>query len=97
MTENDRVRQIRKRKGLTLEQFGSKIGIGRTAISKIERDERSVTAQNRLAICREFLINETWLKTGIGEMFSDTNDTILDELKRTRNLTESDIIILKAF
>lgn len=69
MTENARVKELRKSKSLTLEEFGSKIGLGRTAISRIERGERGLTNQNRLAICREFGVSEEWLRTGAGEMY----------------------------
>lgn len=33
---NERIRQLRKSLGLTLEEFGSKVGVGKTAISNIE-------------------------------------------------------------
>ena len=36
MTQGERVREIRKALGLTLEKFGDKLGVGKTAISKIE-------------------------------------------------------------
>ena len=69
MTENERVKEIRKAKSLTLERFGEKIGLGKTAISKIERGENNLTDQTRRSICREFGVSEEWLRTGEGEMF----------------------------
>lgn len=69
MTENDRIKEVRTTKGLTLEKFGGKLGVGKTAISKIERGENSVTDHMRLSICREFNVSEEWLRTGEGEMF----------------------------
>ena len=73
MLENSRVREIRKAKNLTLEKFGEKLGVQKSAISKIERGENSVSDQIRLAICREFDVSETWLRTGEGEMFISLN------------------------
>ncbi len=77
----ERVKAIRKAKKLTLEEFGKKVGLGRSAMSNIETAARNVTDQMSLSICREFGVNEEWLRTGEGEMF----------LKRTR---EDDIAAL---
>lgn len=66
---NERIRQLRKALGLTMEKFGTRVGVGKTAISKLENGERSVTVQMEKSICREFNINPHWLKTGEGEMF----------------------------
>ena len=57
MTQGERVREIRKALSLTLEKFGDKLGVGKTAISKIEKGERSLTEQMTKAICREFNVD----------------------------------------
>lgn len=67
MTENDRIKQIRSSLGLTLEAFGARIGVTKNAISNIECGRRGVTDQMRTSICREFNVNEHWLRTGEGE------------------------------
>ena len=66
---NERIRQLRKSLGLTLEEFGAKVGVGKTAISNIENGNRNLTDQMFLSICREWNVNEEWLRTGEGEMF----------------------------
>lgn len=66
---NERLKIIRKEKKLTLEEFGKKIGVTKTAISRLERGERSITDQMFKSICREFNVNEDWLRTGEGDMF----------------------------
>lgn len=68
MTQGERIKEVRKFLGLTLEKFGEKLGVGKTAISKLEKDERNLTDQMAKSICREFSINEEWLRTGSGEM-----------------------------
>lgn len=73
MDEGQRVRELRKELGLTLEKFGKHLGVGKTAISKIENGENNLTDQMILAICREYNINEEWLRTGEGEMFKKLN------------------------
>lgn len=74
MTENERVREVRRAKGLTMRQFGDKIGVGGSTISDIENGRRSLNRQNLLAICREFNVNEDWLRTGEGSMFVEPDE-----------------------
>lgn len=74
MTHGGRVKEARKHLDLTLEKFGEKLGVGKTAISNIENGNRNLTEQMMKAICREFRINETWLRTGTGEMFEQLTD-----------------------
>lgn len=80
MTQGERVREIRKKLGLTLEEFGKAVGVQRSAISKIERGERSLTEQMAKSICRAHNVNYDYLVKGDGEPFSDTPQTTLDEL-----------------
>ena len=69
MTENERIKVARKALGHTQDKFGAKLGVGKTAVSKVENGENSVTDQLRLAVCREFRVSEDWLRTGEGDMF----------------------------
>lgn len=68
---NERVKEIRKALGLSMETFGGRIGVTRSAISRIESGVVNVTNQNVTAICREFGVNEEWLRTGSGDMFEE--------------------------
>ena len=54
---------------MTLDAFGKRVGVTKTAISNIENGARCLTDQMLLSICREFGVNETWLRTGAGEPF----------------------------
>ena len=69
MTQGERVKEIRKYLNLTMEKFGERLGVGKTAISKLENNERNLTDQMAISICREFNVSETWLRTGEGPMF----------------------------
>ena len=97
MTENDRVKEIRKAKTFTQEEFGKALGISRAAIANIESGNRSVTEQTRRSICREFGVNETWLRTGEGEMFLSTESQHLENIYQRYNLTPEDRIIMEEF
>ena len=78
--ENERVRALRKDQRLTLEKFGEKLGITRSAVSNIESGNRSVTDQMRRSICREFGVREDWLRTGEGNMYEPQSQDALDAL-----------------
>jgi len=83
VTQGERVREVRKNLGLTLEKFGEKLGVGKTAISKIERNERGLTEQMTKSICREFNVDYIWLTTGEGDnIFVDTDDDFLERIDR---------------
>lgn len=82
MTQGERVREIRKTLGLTLEKFGAKLGIQKSAISKIERGDTNLTDANIKLICREFGVDYMWLTTGEGEMFVDSDDEFYERIDR---------------
>ena len=66
---NERVKQLRKNLDLTMEKFGEKIGVKKSAISLIESGRNSLTEQMIKSICREFDVDEEWLRNGTGSMF----------------------------
>lgn len=72
---NERVKELRKALGLTLDKFGARLGVGKTAISKIEKGENNLTDQMFLSICREYNVNPGWLRFGSGPMFLDKHDS----------------------
>ncbi len=82
MTQGERVKEIRKTLGLTLDKFGEKLGVGKTAISKIEKGENNLTEQMTKAICREFGVDYIFLTTGEGEMFIDSDDDFIEKIDR---------------
>lgn len=75
---NKRIKELRNALNLTLEKFGERLGVTKVAISNLEKGNRNVTDQMFKSICREFDVNEEWLRNGTGSMF--------------RTLTRSEII-----
>ena len=97
MTQGERVREVRKFLGLTLEKFGENLGVGKGAISKIEKDQVSLTDQMVKSICREYNVNYDYLIYGEEPMFSDLPQTILDELCLQYGLDDFDKAVVKAY
>lgn len=69
MTLGERIKKVRRETDLTQHDFGRRIGIKPNSISLIESGNRNASEQVILSICREFNVNEAWLRTGAGEMF----------------------------
>ena len=82
MTQGERIREVRKALGLTLEKFGEKIGMKKNSVSQLENGKNSVTEQVVKAICREYTVDYMWLTTGDGEMFIDTDDDFIERIDR---------------
>lgn len=85
MTIGERVKYVRlnvKNGGkMTLEEFGQKIGIAGASLSLIENGKNGISDRTVLAICREYHVNEIWLRTGEGEPFASmTMEEELTEL-----------------
>ncbi len=87
MTQGERVKQLRTALDLTLEKFGERVGVGKAAISKLEKNENRLSDQMIKSICREFNVNYDWLVYGEGEMFSELPKTILGIHKDEQGIT----------
>lgn len=68
MELSDRIKAIRKEVGLLQPEFAERIGIKGATITSYETGSRIPSDTVMLAICREFNVNEHWLRTGEGDM-----------------------------
>lgn len=67
MTIGERLHYLREEElDISQEEFGNRIGVSRFSISNYESGKRSLTARVITDICREFGVNEVWLRTGEG-------------------------------
>lgn len=72
-----RIKEIRKDKHLTQTEFGERIGLTQNSITLIETGKRNISDYSIRNLCREFNVNEEWLRTGKGEMYHpDSGDEI---------------------
>ncbi|MEA5016155.1 MAG: helix-turn-helix transcriptional regulator [Candidatus Limiplasma sp.] len=76
----DRIKQLRKAKGLTVEQFGESLGGSKSVAANLEygRVEPSEMVLN--LICLKHGVSYKWLKDGIGEMYASEEDEVLAAL-----------------
>lgn len=68
---NERLKKLRKTLDLTQQEFADKIGIKRNTMATYESGRNTPIDAVISLICREFNVNEEWLRTGEGEMFID--------------------------
>ncbi len=87
---NERIKELRNLLNLSAEKFGSRVGVTRSAISRIENGIVNVTEQMIHSICREFNVREEWLRTGNGEMFLDFTE---DEFSKAAATLSNDAFV----
>lgn len=68
---NARIRYIRQEMDLTQAQFADKINLSRNFVAMIEIGQREPSDRTISDICREFNVNEVWLRTGEGDPFQE--------------------------
>lgn len=85
----DRIRQLRKELGLNQTEFGERIGVKQTTIAGYETGAKNPMESVVLSICREFNVNENWLRNGTGEMFLEIKESSIIA-KATELLGEKD-------
>lgn len=86
---NERIKILRESLGLSMEKFGAKIGLTRSAISKIESGSNP-SDQTIISICREFNVRDAWLRNGEGDMFLDLTE---DEFAKAAASLSSDVFV----
>lgn len=69
----DRIKELRKKLGLNQTDFGEKIGIKQTTVAGYENGSRQPIDAVINSICREFNVNEEWIRNGKGNMFQKLN------------------------
>lgn len=70
----DRIKRLRKELDLTQQAFADKIGMKQNTIAQYEMGRTTPSDAIIFSICREFDVNEEWLRTGKGEMFEQMTD-----------------------
>lgn len=92
----DRLKALRAALHLTQEDFATRIRTARNTVTGYESGRRVPSNQVISLICREFGVNETWLRTGQGEMFAGTGErSDLAAFAAGRGLTRGDIVLIE--
>lgn len=93
---NERIKQIRRELGLTQTEFAERIGLKQNSIALIESGKRNISDQAVLSICREYGINEEWLRTGLGNQKCESINPI-DKLADRYTLSGFDKVFIEKY
>lgn len=77
---NERIKTIREDRKLSQSEFADMLDLKRNSISLIELGKRNPSDRTINDICREFSVNEHWLRTGDGEPYIKGSEDELAEL-----------------
>lgn len=94
---NERIKKLRKVLDLTQQEFGERLGIKRNTIATYESGRNEPIDAVVSLICKEFNVNEEWLRDGTGEMFKAAPSTALDALAEEFNYSHRDYVIVEKF
>ncbi|HHQ4611498.1 TPA: LexA family protein [Aeromonas veronii] len=64
--KSERIRELRKKHGLTQQKLGELIGVKKSSISQWENDEHSPSGDNLAQLSKVFGVSAHWLATGKG-------------------------------
>ena len=77
----DRIKDLRKALNFNQTEFGLKLGLKQSTVTGYETGIRTPSDAVITSICREFSVNELWLRTGTGDMFlAKSREAEMDEL-----------------
>lgn len=82
----ERIKEVRKALGINQTDFAARLGSVQNTITGYETGRRVPSNQVIASICREFRVNEEWLRTGAGKMFVPSPASIVDELAEEYHL-----------
>lgn len=92
---SERMKKLRKALGLTMEEFGGKIGMTKASVSRLEAGINGASEQTIRLICSTWGVDYFWLTEGTGEMFVDSMDYIIDELAAEKHWKPETVEVMK--
>lgn len=97
MTINERFKAVRNALGKNQSEFAEALGFTQTGISMIESHKRDVSDRHIKAICSIFNISEHWLRTGEGDMYVESDASLVDSLAKQMNMSAEQKKLMEIF
>lgn len=94
---HDRIKKLRKALDLTQRSFAERIGMKSNTIATYEMGRATPSDPAIKSICREFNVSETWLRTGEGDMFTQSDTFSLDQYLKQKGCTSLEKEVIKAY
>lgn len=97
MTVNERIKKVRKEKGMNQKQFAALLGVTQSGVSYMEQSGRNISDSSIKSICTMCNVNEDWLRNGTEPMYIQAPTFSLDNFVRQHGGTDLEIDIMKAY
>lgn len=97
MTINERFKAVRNALGKNQSEFAEALGFAQTGISMIESHKRDVSDRHIKAICSIFNISEHWLRNGEGDMYIESDASLVDSLAKQMNMSAEQKKLMEIF
>lgn len=94
---NERIAELIDFLGIKRVEFAKRLGISAPFVSELCNGVKKASDRTIADICREFNVNETWLRTGKGEMQAPEPAFDLGEYANQHRMTALEAEILKAY
>lgn len=94
---SSRIAKVRAHAGLSKTEFGNRIGVGISSVTRLEDGQNNPSERTIKVICSEFGVNYDWLKYGTGPIYSNLPESLMDELQDEYNLSSLDRRIVEEF
>lgn len=98
MEAKDRIKYFRKSvKGLTQAEFSRQINMSQSNLASIETGVIKVTDRTISIICDKFNLSSEWLRTGNGDMYRESESSIVQAVADQYNLTPAQRCLMEMF
>lgn len=97
ITLNERIKELRKRYGLSQKGLAEKIGISQRSVSWGEQPGNNVPDSTIKTICMAFNVNEDWVRYGTEPMYIQPDTFSLDNFIKEKGGTELEKEIVKTY
>lgn len=99
MAIEDRIKELRLSLNLSRNEFGKRLGVSQDVINNIElkRNKNPLSDVFISGVCSVFGVSEAWLCLGEGDMYLSKEETLLNDLQKTYNLSDKATQIIESF
>ena len=97
MTIQERLKAIRKSMNMNQTEFAERLQMKQNSWSQIENEKNPLLDRHVKSLCKEFNVNEQWLRSGEGEMFSDASASLLDKLAEHYHLSALEMRVMSLY
>lgn len=80
MLIHERIKQVRAAIGLSQSKFAERMAISSSYLAEIELNNKTASERIIRLLVSEFKVDDTWLRTGEGVMFSEGMDAQLSRI-----------------